>query len=257
MATTEVVRVETKKIETALTSLRERANAIVVSDADSYAAACQIALDGRAYIKNVGFELDPGIASAKDHLDLLRNQKAKFVDPAKQIVEVAAQKAEAWKAEERRKAAAEQERINAERRREAARVAEEERQAAVRKAEAERKEREAEIERERAAGELKKREADKLAKLAAEQAEAAKRQAAEAAVTAAASVQEVKVAPAVPKVAGIKARVNYKFKVIDESKLPRKFLMADEVAIGQFIRAEKRTGTDIIPGVEVYSEDGV
>jgi hypothetical protein len=257
MATSEVVRVETKQIESGLANLRDRANAIVVKDADSYAAACQVALDGRAYIKRVGFELDPGIASAKDHLDLLKNQKAKFVDPAKQIVEVAAQKAEAWKTEERRKAAAEQERINEERRREAARIAEEERQEAVRKAIAEQKEREAEIARQRAAGELKKREADKLAKLAAQQAEAAIDQAADAAATAAASVQEVRVAPAVPKVAGIKARVNYKFKITDESKLPRNFLMADEVAIGQFIRAEKRLGTDIIPGVEVWSEDGI
>src|SRR5580698_9230654 len=106
MATSEVVKVETKQIETALDNLRIRANLIAVTDADTYAVACQIALDGRAYIKRVGFELDPGIASAKDHLDLLKNQKAKFVEPAKQIVEVAAQKAEQWKAEERRKAEA-------------------------------------------------------------------------------------------------------------------------------------------------------
>jgi hypothetical protein len=245
------------RIEAGLTGLRERANAIVVSNAEQYQIACQVALDGRAYIKDVGFKLDPGIESARSHLDFLKNEKAKYVEPAKEIVEIAALKAESWKAEERRKAKAEENRINEERRREAARIAEEERIAAVKKAEADRKEREAEIKRQQAAGELKKREADRLAKLAAEQAEAAKKQAAAAAVTAAATVQEVKVAPAVPKVAGIKARLNYKFKVIDPSKLPRKFLMANEVAIGQFIRAEKQIGLDVIPGVEVWAEDGI
>ena len=239
-----------------LKSLHARAEAIVVVDADSYATACQIALDGRAYIKKVGFELDPGIQSAKDHLDLLKNQKAKFVDPAKEIVEVAARKAEAWKAEERRKAEAEQERINAERRREAARLADEERRKADAAAAEQKKLRDAQIEEARKAGEINKREAARLEKQAEQDRLAARELARKQELEAANSVQEIKIAPSVPKVAGIKARVNWKFRIVDASKLPRQFLMPDEVAIGQHIRAEKRAG-EVIPGVEAYSEDGI
>lgn len=239
----------------ALTALRSRAEAIVVRDSDSYAAACQVALDGRAYIKRVGFELDPGIASAKDHLDLLKNQKAKFVEPAKQIVEVAAQKAEQWKAEERRKAAAEEERINAERRREAARLAEEERKRQDAIAAEQKKLRDAQIEEARKAGEIGKREAARLAKEAEENRLAAEALARKQALEAVSSVQDVKIAAAVPKVAGIRARVNWKFRVVDASKLPRKYLMPDEVAIGQEVRSMK--AETLIPGVEVYTEDGI
>jgi len=247
---------EVKEIETGLALLRTRAESIVVRDADSYAAACQIALDGRAYIKKVGFELDPGIQSAKDHMDLLRNQKAKFVDPAKQIVEVAAQKAESWKAEERRKAEAEQERVNAERRREAARLADEERRKADAAAAEQKKIRDAQIEEARKAGEIGKREAARLAKQAEEDRLAAQELARKQELVAASSVQEVKIAPSVPKVAGIKARVNWKFRIVDASKLPRQFLIPDEVAIGQHVRSVKQAG-EVIPGVEAYSEDGI
>lgn len=250
----QVVRVQ--QIETALGLLKHRAESIVVADSDSYAAACQIALDGRAYIKSVGFELDPGIASAKDHLDLLKNQKAKFVEPAKQIVEVAAQKAESWKAGERRKAEQEQERINAQLRAEAARIAQEEQRKAEAAAAEAKKLRDAQIEEARKAGEIGKREAARLAKQAEEDRLAAQELARKQAAETAANVQEVKVAPSVPKVAGIRARVNWKFRIVDASKLPRKYLMPDEVAIGQFVRETKQKG-EVIPGVEAYSEDGI
>lgn len=248
--------VKVQQIESALGLLKQRAEAIVVSDAESYAGACQIALDGRAYIKRVGFELDPGIASAKDHLDLLKNQKAKFVEPAKQIVEVAAQKAERWKADERRKAEQEQERINAQRRAEAARIAQEEQKKAEEAAAAAKKQREAEIEEARKAGEIGKREAARLAKQAEQDRLAAEELARKQAAETAAKVEEVKVAAAVPKVAGIRARVNWKFRIVNAAKLPRKYLMPDEVAIGQFVRETKQAG-EVIPGVEAYSEDGI
>lgn len=253
---TSMVKPEVQAIESSLVMLRARAEAILVRDAESYAAACQVALDGRAYIKRVGFELDPGIASAKDHLDLLRNQKAKFVEPAKQIVEVAAQKAEQWKAEERRKAEQEQERINAQRRAEAAREAAEQRKRDEAAALEAKKLRDAQIAEAQKAGEMGKREAARLAKQAEEERLAAMALAAKQAAETAANVQEVKVAPSVPKVAGIRARVNWKFRIVDASKLPRKYLMPDEVAIGQFVRELKQKG-EVLPGIEAYSEDGI
>jgi hypothetical protein len=245
-----------KEVEQGLAALRERAQAIIVRNADEYTQACQVALDCRAYIKDVGFKLDPGINSAKTHLDFLRNEKSKYTEPAKQIGEIAAQKAEAWKAEERRKAQAEQDRINAENRIAAQRKADEERRAAEAQAKIERERREKELEEARKAGDINKREAARLAKQAAEDETRQRELAAKQAAETAANVQQVKVAAAVPKVAGIKARVNWKFRIVDVNKIPRKFLMPDEVQIGAFVRNNKQAG-EVIPGVEAYSEDGI
>lgn len=278
---TQLAVVDTKPIETKLQVLRNRAESIEVVNQESYTLACQIALDGRKEVKAIGFVLDPGIQSAREHLDELRRQKAAFVDRVTPIIELASGKAEAWKAEERRKAAAEEERINAERRREAARIAEEERRKAEAQAEIDRKKREAEVEvarqqrekdleEQRRLGEINKREMERQKKLAAAEAERQRQEAiedaararelaAEQAEEAKANFQEVKVKASVPTVAGIKARVNWKFRVINPSMLPRLYLMPDEVAIGQEVRRlkDKAAAEAKIPGIEVYSEDSI
>jgi hypothetical protein len=56
----------------------------------------------------------------------------------------------------------------------------------------------------------------------------------------------------VPKVAGISQRENWKFRIIDEKKIPREFLKVDEVKIGAYARAMKSAGK--IEGVEIYNE---
>lgn len=248
-----------KPIESKLAALMQHAQAIQVVDKDTYAAACQIVVSARKEIKAIGFVLDPGIASAKEHLDELREQKAAFIANVQPIVDLASGKAEAWKAEERRKAEAEAERINAERRREAARIAEEERKAAEAKAEEERRKMALEIAKARRAGELEKAEADRLAKENAEKAAQAKALAAKQAQEAALHVPEAKVKPAVPVVQGIRARVNWKFRVVDSSRIPRSYLMPDEVAIGQEVRRlkDKTAAEAAIPGIEVYAEDSI
>lgn len=256
MATTELA---VKEVEQGLATLRERAASIVVRDADEYTQACQVALDCRAYVKDVGFKLDPGIDSAKKHYDFLRNEKNRFTEPAKQIAEIAAQKAEAWKAEERRKAQAEQDRINAQARIEAQRKADEERRAAEAQAKADREQRERELAEARKAGEIGKREEARLAKQAADD-EARQRQlAAEQAAETAKNVQEVKVAPSVPKVAGIKARINYKFQVMNPGEVSTAFLCPDEVAIGAKVRSDKNPDKSMreIGGIRVWTEDGI
>lgn len=252
-------QVDTKPIETKLSLLRDRASAIVVSDAESYSAACQIALDGRAEVKAIGFVLDPGIASAKAHLETLRNQKAGFVDRVNPIIEIAAQKAETWKAEERRKAQAEQDRINEQRRIEAARVAAEERRAAEAQAEADRKTKAKELEAARKAGEINKRESEKMLRQAAADAERQKQLAAQQEKETVANVQEVRVAPSVPKVSGIKARVNYKFQITNPRAVKPQFTKPDEVAIGTKVRADKDPAQSEreIGGIHVWTEDGI
>ncbi|MGC2658835.1 MAG: hypothetical protein WA324_12830 [Bryobacteraceae bacterium] len=245
-----------KPIENKLELIRKRAEAIVVVDQESYALACAIVLDGRKEVKAIGFVLDPGINSAKEHLEELCRQKAAFVDRITPIVAIAEQKAEAWKADERRKAQQEQDRINEQRRRDAREKADTERREAEKAAERKQQEREDEIAKMKKRGLLTKREAERMTRGSERDTEDAKALAAKQAAETVANVQTVTVKPSVPVVAGIKARVNWKFRIVNANKIPRHYLEPNEVAIGSYVRALKQAG-EVIPGVEAYSEDGV
>jgi len=259
MSTSALARPDEKKLESGLAVLQQRAVAIVVRDADTYREACQIALDARAYIKAVGFELDPGIAKAKETLDHLRNQKNKFIAPAEAIAQTASQKGEAWRAEEKRQAEVEAARLREQARVEAERKAADERRAEEARIKEENRVRQEQIAEARKAGELTAREAERLRKQAEADAIAAKEAAkAQEAVTAAA-VLEIKVAPGIPKVAGIKGRTNWKFRIVNANKIPRGYLIPDEVAIGAVVRQmkDKAQAEAAIPGIEVYSEESI
>lgn len=58
----------------------------------------------------------------------------------------------------------------------------------------------------------------------------------------------------VPKTEGVSGALNWKFRIVDESLIPRKYLIVDEKTIGGVVRAEK--GKTEIPGIEVYPESG-
>jgi hypothetical protein len=245
-----------QKIELELASLRQRVEAMTVATPEQYIGICNLVLEGRGFIKRwKGVYAEP-LRSAKEHVQLLQNEEKLRISGAEIIVAIAEKKGEGYKAEERRKAQIEQDRINEERRLEAAAKAEAERKERERIAEEQRKLAAAEAEKARKAGEIGKREADRRKKEAEEAAQRERDRAAADAKVAAANVQEVKVAPSVPKVAGIKARVNYKFKIVDETKIPREYLMPDEVKIGAAVRQAKKVG-EIIPGIEAYSEDSI
>lgn len=47
-------------------------------------------------------------------------------------------------------------------------------------------------------------------------------------------------------------RTNWKYRIVDASKLPREYLVADEVKLGKIARAMQ--GAVNVPGVEFYSE---
>ncbi len=254
--TATAIQPQVKAMERKLAILAGRAQAIAVIDQDSYREACQISLDAKAYVKAVGFELDPGIESAKQTLDILKSQKAKFIDPAKQIIETASSKAEQWRAEEKRKADAEEARL-----REQARIAAEQKAAEERRAEEariaeENKKRQKEIEQAKVAGELKAREAERLKKQADADAEAARQLAARQAEETAKAVPEVKVAAAIPRVAGVKNQTYWKFKVVRGFEIPLGYTMPDEVKIGQMVRTvkDKAKAEAECPGIEVWSE---
>ena len=236
----------------------QEAEALVVHDQDAYSAALYLLKKYRAEKKDIGFVLDPGIQSAKTHLEFLREEKGKHIRPIDELDKLVTGKASVWREQERKAAAEEQERLNEARRRQAAREAEEQRRATEAQAKIDLKKREKEIEEARKSGEVKKREADRLAKIAREDAVAVQEQAQKDA-EAAAQVKEVKVAPSIPKISGIKGRTNWKFNVVNASKVPRRYCMPDEVAIGSRVRAlkDKEKAEAEIPGIEVWSKDSV
>jgi hypothetical protein len=246
---------------TQTTSLyKARAEAIQVTDQESYITAGSLVVELRTYVKDVKAKLGPGIDSAKKHLDFLRNQQLQYTAPIETIISIAERKAEAWIAEDRRIRAAEEQ---------------EEQQklldAQKAKAEADRLQAEAEAAEKKAARveeiramlrrkSITKREAERLLKLAGANEEAALAAAAAAAEEAAnAPPPTVRVASAVPTVSGIKKRVNWKFEVVDASKLPRQFLMPDLVAIGTEVRKIKhiKRAEALIPGIKVREEDSI
>ena len=265
----EVHKSEIATITDKVALLRSEAEAIAVINQDDYTRALTFVKSLRAYKKDVGFKLDPGIHSAKEHYDFLREEKAKHIRPIDEIDKAVSARASAWREQERLAAEAEQKRLNEERRRVAAEEAERTRIAAERKAEADRKERQKEIERARKAGEFGKRDANRLAKEAAAQAEI-DRQAARAAEETARVVKEVKVKPSIPKMAGIKGRTNWQWRWLEdgennlldsfqENMSLRPFVQANEQQIGQMVRAkkDKKKAEAECPGIEVWSKDAV
>ncbi|MDI6808941.1 MAG: hypothetical protein QME66_08180 [Candidatus Eisenbacteria bacterium] len=65
-------------------------------------------------------------------------------------------------------------------------------------------------------------------------------------------VAPVVVASTLPKVAGLSMIDHWKFRITNESEIPREYLTPDTVKIGGVVRATK--GTMQIPGVEIYND---
>jgi hypothetical protein len=65
-------------------------------------------------------------------------------------------------------------------------------------------------------------------------------------------VPPVVVRKEVPKVQWMSFREVWKFRVVDQKKIPRDYLKIDDVKIGGVVRSMK--GQTNIPGIEVYSE---
>jgi hypothetical protein len=59
----------------------------------------------------------------------------------------------------------------------------------------------------------------------------------------------------VPKQSGISGRTNWKYRIVDESLVPREYLSIDPMKVGAVVRSQK--GMTKIPGIEVYPESSV
>jgi DNA repair exonuclease SbcCD ATPase subunit len=242
-----------KEVEHGLVVLKQRAQSIVVSDAETCREAKIMQRDVRDYMKDVHRKLDPFVDSAKKNLQVARDELNRWIEPAERMDAMVAEKVKAFERAEREAAEAEQRKINEQRRIEATRKAEEDRKERERIAAEDRKAKERELEAARKAGEINKREAEKLRKEAAAEEERERVRAAEQAKISAQNVQAVTVAPSIPTVAGVPSRRNYKARVIDAAKVPDQFWIIDEQALGAEARKIKQVG-EIVPGVLFYED---
>ena len=253
---TQITKPDNNQFALALASLQSQAQNIAVKTSQDCLLAKTMQRDVRDYMKDVHLKLDPFVESAKRNLAEAKDELNKWLTPAETVDGVLAQKVKDYERIERERAEAEQRRINEERRRQAEVEAAEQRKrdeaAAVEKRKAEQKA----IEEARKAGELNKREAEKMRKEAQERERAAKEQAAKDAELAKASVTEVEVKPNIPTVAGVPSRRNWKFKVLDATRIPRAYLMPNEVKIGADVRfwKDKAKAESTIPGIECWEE---
>jgi multidrug efflux pump subunit AcrA (membrane-fusion protein) len=236
-----------------LSTLQSDAQNLVVRTAEDCLAAKTKQRDVRNYMKDVHLKLDPFVESAKRNLASAKDELNKWLAPAEAVDATLAQKVKDYERVEREKAEAEERRINEERRRQAEIEAAAQRKRDEAEAAERRKEEQKRIEEARKAGELNKREAEKARREAEERERLAREQAAKDAEAAKASVKDVKVVANIPTVQGVPSRRNYKFRIVDASRIPRAYLCPDEVKIGQFVRAEKKVG-EVIPGVEAYED---
>jgi hypothetical protein len=67
-------------------------------------------------------------------------------------------------------------------------------------------------------------------------------------------VPPVVVANTVQKVSGVSGTTNWKFRVTNAALIPREYMIPDEKAIGQVVRALRNKTA--IPGIEVYPDNG-
>ena len=105
--------------------------------------------------------------------------------------------------------------------------------------------------------ELQRKETERLAKLAAAAEKRGDVAKAEEFQGRAAVVQAVvpQVAVKVEKIAGIQNRTNWKYRIVDVNKIPREYMIPNEVLIGQMARTTK--GALKIDGIEIYSEESI
>lgn len=279
---------EVQRVPTAIAALQDlesvlaRANAVVqVTTDDEYAAAVAVCSQIKRALEDQEKErlaITRPMDAAKERVMALFRKAS---DPLTAVDKLIRGKLNAYNAQQRA--------IADQRRREVEAEAERQRQEKLRKAreEQERADREArqkreEAERQRQAAEQARREAE--AARAAGDAEAAKnaakaeRIAAQAATRAESKAEEVQtrgeqkaqdlqaeavaIVPVViggeaPKVAGSTRRKAWKYRVADESKVDRRFLMLDEVKIGKQVRALGKDAEELVGGIVVEEDHNV
>ena len=215
--------VETTEVENKALSIMDQAKAVKIVDAGSYTVAGLLWKSIKDMMKEVADTFDPIIEKAHaSHKEALA-QKAKFYAPLEAAYRSIKGLMSTYDAEQERIRLAEQRRLD-----EIARKAEEER-----------------LLQEAIAAEEEARRNGATKEEAAQEAEAV--------IAAPVYVAPVIIPKATPKLAGGPVyRTIWKFRITDAAKIPRQYLVPDEVKIGQIVRALKRESN--IPGIEPYEE---
>lgn len=275
MATTDTALAQGNKeldrLNQRLAELKAKSELAIV-DSDTLILSAQAKLDFENYIRSVEAHFEPELAPAEETVARCKLAMSQLVTPVKGWLKALVDRQKNYHAEEKRKAEAEQRRINEEARMAAAKKAEEERKERERQADIDRKAREKEIEAQRKAGEIKTREAERLRKEAAAEAEREKQRAAQDAVLAAADVPVVTVLPNLPKGAGLPKNQTYYYGFVEDpqaiirayetAKDPvriaflRRFIQVNEQEVGKFARDTKdnEKAASLLPGVTFSSK---
>ena len=244
-------------VEQELVPISQAARSLKIDSASDFARAGEMIAALKAFDKGSEATMAPYKAKVKLVSDFIRTRLLRVANKVEETKGILTPKMAEWTRKEQAAAKAEQDRLQAIETARLKREAQEKQQkdeeaaAIIRKAEV------ANIRADLKSGKITKRQAEKLLKLAGAIEEAAKVNAAceaeEATANAAKTASQLKVAANVPTVAGVVKRVNYKFHVIDENKIPREYLTPNLVKIGEFVRAAKKVG-EVLPGIEAFED---
>lgn len=209
----EIVRDHKKEVENKAVATVEKAQDMMIASNEDYKVAGDFLLDLKDLQKQINEFMDPIIKKAHEaHKEAIK-QKKTVESPLKEAEKIVKTKMQAWYELEEKKRQEEERRLQEQ----AQKEAEEKRLA----------------------------EAEALEKAGNDEAALNKLDEDVAAPT-------VIVPKQTPKIEGVSNRQVWNYRIKDESKIPREYMIPDRVRIGQIVRANKDR-TDI-PGVEVYSE---
>lgn len=203
---------ELEVIQQKTLTVPEQAKLIQVTDAPTYERAGEVLGQVKILRKEIDSYFDPIISRAHAAHKEAVSQKKRADEPLAQAEAILKPQMLAFVNEQRRKAEEEERR----QREEARKKAEQEQLEAAIQAEA---------------------EGDK--------------EAAEAIIQEPVYVPPIQVKAEIPKVSGFSVREQWTFEIVDEKKIPREYLIVDEVSIGKVVRAMKDKTS--ISGIRAYN----
>jgi hypothetical protein len=254
---------------------RAEAEALVVTDSESFANAGRFRAKVRSHRKIPGFMLQSFQEIAKNVTDFLKDKRKEAEAEFDAIDEIVTGKMDAQATRERLATEAEERRVNEEKRLREEKESAERRKEAEKQAQADRQQRMKEIEEARKAGELNKRTAEKMKKEADEKAKRDREAAAKEEAEAKANFKEISVKPNLPVVQGSRRHRNFSAEFTDfpalleawrqarnQGSMDRaaylgKFITGNEQELGREARSvqDSHKLATMIPGISAKDED--
>jgi len=247
-------------LEDQLVPLSDEARKIKIESGSDFARAGELMAKLKEADKATDATMLPYKAILKKVTDYIRTRSQRVTNKVEETKGVLVPKMAEWTRKEASAAAAEQERKQREEEARLKREAEEKRQKDEAAAKELRKERVNQIRQDLREKKITVRQSEKLLREAGALEEAAKAQIsadeADAKAKAAEKASHLKVEPNIPTVAGVVKRKNWKFKITNPYKVNIRYMVPDEVAIGEVVRRlkNKEQAEAEIGGIEVWEE---